>query len=371
MRKTLFVVGTLLVAISLLLGACESTPAPNTSTPQVINSTVTTISSTNYPADISGKVTIVDKISFIDSKSGNQYTWDGDGGLYKYWVIDLSVKNIAYSNPIKSFYLYSDPLPKGIGYTDVWSLVSSNNKLIDILFNNYSGSFQGEGNFIPNNLSIKNCEVGKFTLIFGVMNSSVSDTRIVYHGEEPCSYGSLTLADKVSEYDWTTKTVINETKQQPEQQIVKETEIQADGWDFKLGSVNWNGGELEIKLTITNLGERRNFGLVNLLNPGPELAVVDSTNKLVQPFVSGSISKNDIVVNFPSYTHEFYPGESLDCNLKFEMSQYSEQVGLWYSSSGSWTLLLPIISSNSNDVIRTANAMKFGYYKLFDLGSAK
>jgi hypothetical protein len=180
------------------------------SSPSISNSIESNenLPSSKYAADISGKVTIVDKISFIDSKSGNQFTWDGGGGLYKYWVIDLSVKNIVYRNPIKSFYLYSDPLPKGIGYTDVWSLVSSNNKSIEILFNNYSGSSQGVGNFIPNYQSIKNGETGKFTLIFGVQNSTVSDSRIVYRGEEPFSYGLLFGGDKVVAYDWDLKKAI-------------------------------------------------------------------------------------------------------------------------------------------------------------------
>jgi hypothetical protein len=196
------VVASVILVVSMI--SCTQTPDPSIS--NSIESSEN-LPSSKYAADISGKVTIVDKISFVDSKSGNRYTWDGDGGLYKYWVIDLSVKNM-YNNPIKSFYLYSDPLPKGIGYTDVWSLVSSNNKSIDILFNNYSGSFQGEGNFIPNNLSIKNGEMGKFILIFGVMSSSVSDTRIVYRGEEPYSYGKITGGDKVAAYDWDLKKAI-------------------------------------------------------------------------------------------------------------------------------------------------------------------
>lgn len=102
-----------------------------------------------------------------------------------------------------------------------------------------------------------------------------------------------------------------------------------ENWDIRLNGGGWNGGTATVKLTITNLGNRRCFGLCNLFDPGPELVAIDSTSKLVEPWVrEPDFSKGELFV-FPPYTKEFYPNESWTGTLKFELSPYSEKTGLY------------------------------------------
>jgi hypothetical protein len=111
-------------------------------------------------------------------------------------------------------------------------------------------------------------------------------------------------------------------------EISPSQEVTNDNWAIKLNGGGWNGGTVTVKLTITNLGNRRCFGVCSLFEPGPELVAIDSTNKWVEPWVR----EPDITrlrVYFPPYTREFYPGESWTGTLKFEMSPYSENVALY------------------------------------------
>jgi len=102
-----------------------------------------------------------------------------------------------------------------------------------------------------------------------------------------------------------------------------------EGWRVSLDGGGWNGGTLTVKLTITNLGNRRCFGLCNLLDPGPELVAIDGTGKLVEPWVQDpDFSKGELFV-FPPHTKEFYPDESWTGTLKFELSPYSGKTALY------------------------------------------
>ncbi|MBA7601589.1 hypothetical protein ES703_08665 [subsurface metagenome] len=103
----------------------------------------------------------------------------------------------------------------------------------------------------------------------------------------------------------------------------------AEDWAISLGGGGWQGSTLIVELTITNLGPRRNFGYASLLEVGPELVVIDSTGKLIEPWVrEPDISKGELFV-LPPYTREFYPNESWSGSLKFEMSPYSGETGLY------------------------------------------
>jgi len=102
-----------------------------------------------------------------------------------------------------------------------------------------------------------------------------------------------------------------------------------EDWEFSLDGGGWTGGTVTVKLTITNLGPRRGFGYYSLLDVGPELAAIDSTGKLVEPWVpEPDISKGQLF-SFPPYTREFYPNESWTGTLKFELSPYSGETRLY------------------------------------------
>jgi hypothetical protein len=112
-------------------------------------------------------------------------------------------------------------------------------------------------------------------------------------------------------------------------EILPSQEEVADNWAIRLNGGGWNGGTATVKLTITDLGNRRCFGLCSLLDPGPELVAIDSTGKLVEPWVrEPDFSKGELLV-FPPYTKEFYPNESWSGTLKFELSPYSGKTRLY------------------------------------------
>jgi len=104
---------------------------------------------------------------------------------------------------------------------------------------------------------------------------------------------------------------------------------EAENWKIQLDGKSWKGSTVTVKLTITNLGSRRNFGYASLMDVGPELVVIDSTGKLVEPWVpEPNIKKGELFI-FPPYTREFYPDESWSGSLKFEMSPYSGETKLY------------------------------------------
>lgn len=109
-----------------------------------------------------------------------------------------------------------------------------------------------------------------------------------------------------------------------------------EDWKISLDGGGWKGSTLTVKLTITNLGPRRNFGGgtwgdgIYFAGPdsGPDLVAIDSTNKLVAPWMPESIWE----IHYPPYTQEFYPNESWTGSLKFEMSSYSGKTGLYMTT---------------------------------------
>jgi len=110
-----------------------------------------------------------------------------------------------------------------------------------------------------------------------------------------------------------------------------------ESWNIRLDGGGWNGGTVTVRLTITNLGPRRAFGYASLLEPGPQLAAIDSTGKLVEPWVpeyswedvARAIQNGEALQTDPLYTKEFYPNESWTGTLKFELSPYSGKTRLY------------------------------------------
>jgi len=81
-------------------------------------------------------------------------------------------------------------------------------------------------------------------------------------------------------------------------------------------------------LTITNLGPRRNFGYAGF-DVGPQIVAIDSTSKLVEPWVPEPDFSKGELFHLPPYTKEYYPNESWSGTLKFEMSPYSGETKLY------------------------------------------
>ncbi len=101
-----------------------------------------------------------------------------------------------------------------------------------------------------------------------------------------------------------------------------------DNWQFKPRDNKWSGDFYEVDITITNLGDRRNFGLANLRNPGPELAMRDNTNKITEPWIPPPDPRKGEFITLPGYTREFYPNESWSGSVKFKMNPYAKDLAL-------------------------------------------
>jgi hypothetical protein len=103
---------------------------------------------------------------------------------------------------------------------------------------------------------------------------------------------------------------------------------QIDGWIISLdGGIIKDNGTIIVELSITNGKQRRNFGLVNLMNPGPDIVIVDSTDNLFQ----ANSSDPNYIIPLPPYVKEFYPKETLQVELTFNVNKYSKDMGLYLS----------------------------------------
>lgn len=108
---------------------------------------------------------------------------------------------------------------------------------------------------------------------------------------------------------------------------IKVTRI--DNWEFSLYKARWDEGTVIVNLAITNHSSRRNFGYASFIDVGPELAAIDHTGKLVEPWVRPPDFQKGELFTVPSYTKEFYPEERWEGELKFRMSPYSKDVKLY------------------------------------------
>jgi len=170
---------------------------------------------------------------------------------------------------------------------------------------------------------------------------------VAYAGVEPFASYKDTVADTVKSS--AQNIGINLSKNSGASSTKPTTTTQAiliDNWQIQLVRSSWKGSTLNVDLTITNLGPRRNFGLASLIDPGPELAVIDSTGKRIDPWVRQPDFSKGELMTVPPYTKEYYPNESWSGNLKFEMSPYSGETTL-YIGRYSWTRTAPLFSLGS------------------------
>lgn len=130
-----------------------------------------------YPADISGRVTIAEKV-----RAATAIPVAPNKENHVFWIVDVSVKNVAYGEAVV--------VSPELGY-EGWEIVAGN----EVYMPRLSG--------IPERASIALGQTGQFMLHFSIPKTlQISDARICYLGQEPYSYGKLTGGDRVAAYDW-------------------------------------------------------------------------------------------------------------------------------------------------------------------------
>lgn len=251
-----------------------------------------------YPADISGQVIVAEKMKCLTAIAVTPHK---EGDIF--WIVDISVKNNAYNDPVEANLQTSY---KG------WAIIANDKTYMPVV----CGSSKTNP---PIDLTLG--QKGKFMLYFSMPQTlQISSAQICYKDQEPYSYGSLSFVDKVTAYDWGSKTIIPPT-------IESKVKVIED-WKIQLEGSSWLGSTVTVRLTITNLGSRRNFGYAGF-NVGPEICAIDSTNKIIEPWVPEPDIRKGEMFYLPPYTKEFYPNESWSGTLKFEMSPYSGETKLY------------------------------------------
>jgi len=184
---------SLVMIIGLAIGCAlpPSTPTPS-STPSPPAS--------EYPADISGHVTIADKVVVELPNSGKKFEPTPLGKERGWWIVDVSVKNKDYEKPITSIWDPSLSMPVGQEHW-MWSIT------ID---GKVWGGLEWVDVFIPAPMSVHKGQTGKTTFLFEVPNKyiSLSEVQMCYRCQEPYSYGSLSSGEKVVVYDWDLKEAV-------------------------------------------------------------------------------------------------------------------------------------------------------------------
>lgn len=155
-----------IVLVSLLAGGCfHSQP----STP---------------PAQITGRVIISQKVE----SSASMPTLPND---YIFWIVNLTIKNVAYASPIEI-----DSKAFSLNYTGY-----SSSPWTSQTYTYYICAFSKPG-------SLPVGQSGEFTILLAVPPIfSVATIQVVYQGSNPPSFGTLTLEEKAAAYDWDTQTV--------------------------------------------------------------------------------------------------------------------------------------------------------------------
>jgi hypothetical protein len=144
-----------------------------------------------YPAQINGRVVIAEKViayyKVAQTPTRMELT-PPEGKIW--WVVDISVKNIAYKEEILSSY-------------DRWAIEAD-----DQLY--YAKSYLG---MIPAAypMNVPTGQTGQTTFRFLVPDSlRVGETKLVYQCSEGVSYGTWSGGEKTPLYDWDSRTVIKE-----------------------------------------------------------------------------------------------------------------------------------------------------------------
>jgi hypothetical protein len=288
---------SLIAVVGLSISCAIQSPITTpTSTPEA------TPTPSGYPADISGQVIVVEKVKCLTAIAVPP---NKESNIF--WIVDIAVKNNAYTDPVEA--------NLGMGYKG-WVIITNDKTYTPVM----CGSDKMNP---PIDLTIG--QTGKFMFYFSMPQTlQINNAQICYKDQEPYSYGSLSFVDKVTAYDWGSKTAITEDITPTIESKVKVIE----DWKIQLDGSSWIGSTVTVRLTITNLGPRRNFGYAGF-DVGPEICAIDSTNKIIEPWVREPDYRKGEMLIFPGYTKEFYPNESWSGTLKFEMSPYSGKTKLY------------------------------------------
>ena len=178
MRKRWIYATLIVLSLVMACGLAISCAVPSAKSPP----------SSEYPADISGHVTIAEKViaKYDRNKPDTMELTPLEGEIY--WIIDISVKNKAYENAVTASYkdwkivaddkVYDPQKP----FADIWP---------------------------STDMSVPVGGTGETTIRFPVPKTlNVSSAKLCYEGQEPYSYGKLSGGDKVAVYDWDLKKVV-------------------------------------------------------------------------------------------------------------------------------------------------------------------
>ncbi len=113
-----------------------------------------------------------------------------------WWIVEISVKNKEYQQPIFATFDSSIPLPKGEGENTIWGLI-------------YNGQiWSGGETWGTTQNAILQGQTGTLWVAFeSQAGFNSANTQIGYQGQEPFSYGQLTIGNTVTAYDWDSKKV--------------------------------------------------------------------------------------------------------------------------------------------------------------------
>jgi len=144
-----------------------------------------------YPAQISGRVVIAEKVIayYKPAQTATRMELTPPEGKI-WWVIDISVKNIAYEEEIIASY-------------NRWAIEAGTQvyyakPYLDMIPAAYP-------------MSVPVGQTGQATFRFLVPDSlRVWETKLIYQGSEAASYGTLSGGERVPLYDWDSRTVIKE-----------------------------------------------------------------------------------------------------------------------------------------------------------------
>jgi hypothetical protein len=144
-----------------------------------------------YPANLSGRVTISEKM-----KSPNVPVAVSAGQGWVFWIVQISVKNVSYSNPITDH-------SAGRSWFNDWRIVANN------AGSNVPWQYDVLSDFSPGSFNIASGQSGQLTMVFIVQGTTaLEDAQICYVGQDPSSFGKLTEVKTVEAYDWASKTAI-------------------------------------------------------------------------------------------------------------------------------------------------------------------
>lgn len=201
-------------AIPSPISTSGSTPAPPAS---------------EYPADISGHVIIAEKViaKYDRNKPDTTELTPLEGQIF--WIVDISVNNKAYENPVTA------------SYKD-WKIVAGDKV--------YDSQKPFMDIWPSTDMSVPVGDSGETIIRFPVPDTlEVSSAKLSYQGQEPYSYGNLSGGDKVAVYDWDLKKVVEETgetRDSGELYVVPDEQVMGNTTTKQLRTVaRWSGTEDE------------------------------------------------------------------------------------------------------------------------------